>query len=157
MGTNNYNCKYYFFKFMVKQEKIYNPYQKKNIKRLKKFNRHQSDRFFRVKKSWRKPRGIDSRVRRRFRDNIKMPNIGFRTKKADRFKTRKTGKYSFLVRDEKDLECLKNQNNFYEVYMKRSLSSSTRKKLIKRAKVLGLKVINENARLRGEEATEEQE
>merc|ERR1719181_2131569 len=137
--------------------KMYNPYKKKITKRLKKFVRHQSDRFFRVKKSWRKPRGIDSRVRRRFRDNIKMPNIGFRTKKADRFKTRKTGKYSFVIRNEKDLECLKNQNNFYEVYMRRSLSSSTRKKLIKRAKALGLKVINENARLRGEEATDEHE
>merc|ERR1719181_2481869 len=142
---------------MVKQEKSYNPYQKKNVKRLKKFIRHQSDRFFRVKKNWRKPRGIDSRVRRRFRDNIKMPNVGYRTKKTDRFKTRKTGKYSFVVRDEKDLECLKNQNNFYEIYMGRSLSSSTRKKLLRRARVLGLKVINENARLRGEEATEQHE
>merc|ERR1712166_1366951 len=114
-------------------------YKKKKIKRLKKFIRHQSDRFSLVKKNWRKPRGIDSRVRRRFRDNIKMPNIGYGTKKTDRYKTRKTGKYSFLVRDGKDLECLRN------------LSSGTRKKLIKRAKVLGLKVINENARLRGEE------
>ncbi|OLN82738.1 60S ribosomal protein L32 [Colletotrichum chlorophyti] len=50
-------------------------------KRTKLFNRHQSDRFMRVDRSWRKPKGIDNRVRRRFRGNITMPSIGFGSNK----------------------------------------------------------------------------
>lgn len=47
-------------------------------KRTKKFARHQSDRFMRIKNSsWRKPKGIDGRVRRRFKGALPMPNIGY--------------------------------------------------------------------------------
>merc|ERR1739838_593127 len=127
-------------------------YAKKKKKRLKRFVRHQSDRFFRVPKSWRKPRGIDGRVRRRFRDNISMPNIGYGTKKADRFKARKTGKYSFVVRNKQDLECVKDQGDLYNVYLGRSLSIQTRSSIIEKAEEYGLKVLNKNARMKTEEA-----
>ncbi|KAE8373180.1 ribosomal protein L32e [Aspergillus bertholletiae] len=46
-------------------------------KRTKTFKRHQSDRFKCVPESWRKPKGIDSRVRRRFKSNIPMPSVRF--------------------------------------------------------------------------------
>lgn len=46
-------------------------------KRVKKFKRHQSDRYLRVAESWRKPKGIDNRVRRRFKGQIAMPSIGY--------------------------------------------------------------------------------
>ena len=51
-------------------------------KRAKKFTRHQSDRYKKLSRNWRKPKGIDNRVRRRFKGMYIMPNIGFGSAKT---------------------------------------------------------------------------
>lgn len=52
------------------------PLQKIVKKRTKKFARHFSNRFMRIENSsWRKPKGIDSSVRRRFKGTIPMAKV----------------------------------------------------------------------------------
>merc|ERR1711894_692728 len=74
-------------------------------KRTKKFVRHQSDRYGKVKTNWRKPKGIDNRVRRRFKGQYKMPNIGYGTANRCKHLTPE-GFKRFVVRNVRELEIL---------------------------------------------------
>ncbi|PKK21010.1 ribosomal protein L32 [Columba livia] len=81
-------------------------------KRTKKFIRHQSDRYVKIKRNWRKPRGIDNRVRRRFKGQILMPNIGYGSNKKTKHML-PTGFRKFLVHNVKELEVLMMSNRSY--------------------------------------------
>ncbi|PIO14677.1 hypothetical protein AB205_0110470, partial [Aquarana catesbeiana] len=78
-------------------------------KRTKKFIRHQSDRYVKIKPNWRKPRGIDNRARRRFKGQILMPNIGYGSNKKTKHML-PTGFKKFLVHNLKELEVLMMSN-----------------------------------------------
>lgn len=83
------------------------PLKKVNIvkKRTARFKRHQSDRKISIKESWRKPKGIDNRVRRRFKGAIPMPNIGYGSNAKTRH-TLPSGFLKYVVSNVKDLELL---------------------------------------------------
>jgi large subunit ribosomal protein L32e len=124
--------------------------RKKVVKRTNKVKRHQSDIFKRVKESWRKPRGIDSRVRRKFKGNIIMPKIGSGTDKKTRHRM-PNGFYRFLVSNIKDLELLMMQNRKYAAEIAHNVSTRKRKEIVTRAAELNIKVTNAEAKLRAEE------
>uniref|UniRef100_A0A672V5F6 60S ribosomal protein L32 n=1 Tax=Strigops habroptila TaxID=2489341 RepID=A0A672V5F6_STRHB len=119
-------------------------------KRTKKFIRHQSDRYVKIKRNWRKPRGIDNRVRRRFKGQILMPNIGYGSNKKTKHML-PTGFRKFLVHNVKELEVLMMSNKSYCAEIAHNVSSKNRKIIVERAAQLAIKITNPNARLRSEE------
>ncbi|GMH46086.1 hypothetical protein BSKO_14050 [Bryopsis sp. KO-2023] len=119
-------------------------------KRGKKFNRHQSDTALRVKPSWRRPKGIDSRVRRKFRGTIPMPNIGYGSAKATKHLL-PNGFYKFRVCNAADLDMLLMHNRKYCAEIARCVSSRKRKEIVERAEVLNIRLTNGQARLRTQE------
>mmetsp|Transcript_44104 Transcript_44104/g.116606 ORF Transcript_44104/g.116606 Transcript_44104/m.116606 type:complete len:134 (+) Transcript_44104:90-491(+) len=119
-------------------------------KRIKKFGRFQADRFKRMNQSWRKPRGIDGRVRRRFKGSTMMPSIGYGSNKKTRFRM-KNGFYKFLVQNPADLEMLLMHNEKYAVEIAHNIGAKKRKEIVERADQLRLYVTNRFARLRTEE------
>uniref|UniRef100_A0A6Q2Z3T6 60S ribosomal protein L32 n=1 Tax=Esox lucius TaxID=8010 RepID=A0A6Q2Z3T6_ESOLU len=89
------------------------PLQRPKIvkKRVKKFIRHQSDRYVKVKQNWRKPRGIDNRVRRRFKGQMLMPNIGYGSNNNTKHML-PSGFRKFLVHNIRELEVLMMSNKW---------------------------------------------
>merc|ERR1712087_601901 len=119
-------------------------------KRTKRFHRHQADRFMRVDQSWRKPKGIDSRVRRRFKGQYLMPSIGY----GSNAKTRHMcpdGFRKFVVHNVKDVDTLLMLKGSYAAEIAHNVSARKRKEIVDRANVLSIKVTNATARLRSEE------
>ncbi|KAH8835776.1 ribosomal protein L32e [Flagelloscypha sp. PMI_526] len=119
-------------------------------KRTTKFKRHQSDRYHSVKEAWRKPKGIDNRVRRRFKGQIAMPKIGYGSNKKTRHLL-PNGLKKFTVNNVREVDLLLMHNAKFSVEIAHGVSSRNRGALLERAKVLGLKVTNPAARLRSEE------
>merc|ERR1711897_114482 len=128
------------------------PADKRKIvkKRTKKFSRFQADRFKRMNQAWRKPRGIDCRVRRKFKGSTVLPNIGYGSDKKTRFRL-KNGFYKFLVQSPADLEMLLMHNEKYAVEIAHNVGAKKRKEIVERADQLKLPVPNRFSRLRTEE------
>ncbi|WFD30774.1 60S ribosomal protein L32 [Malassezia sp. CBS 17886] len=120
-------------------------------KRTKKFKRHQSDRFKCVGESWRKPTGIDNCVRRRFKGTTAMPKIGFGSNKKTRH-VMPNGFRRFLVANVNDMDLLLMHNNTFAAEIAHSVSSRKRIEILEKAKILGVRVTNANARVRAQEA-----
>eukprot|EP00163_Fabomonas_tropica_P017522 TRINITY_DN3111_c0_g5_i1.p1 TRINITY_DN3111_c0_g5~~TRINITY_DN3111_c0_g5_i1.p1 ORF type:complete len:134 (+),score=50.95 TRINITY_DN3111_c0_g5_i1:119-520(+) len=124
----------------------------KIVKKItKKFKRHHSDRYIRVAESWRKQKGIDSRVRRRFKGMILQPNIGYGSNKKTRH-TRSDGFKEFNVANVKDLEVLMMHNRKYAAVINHNVSKRVRANILERAAQLNIKITNANAKLRSEES-----
>merc|ERR1712043_16497 len=119
-------------------------------KRNKKFIRHQSDRYVKVKQNWRKPKGIDNRVRRRFKGQFLMPNIGYGSNKKTKHIC-PDGYKKFLIHNIKELEVLMMQNKTFSAEIAHNVSSKKRKTIVERAQQLSIRITNPNARLRSEE------
>ena len=128
------------------------PIVKKTVvkKRTKKFMKHQSELFKRVDPSWRKPRGIDSRVRRKFKGSIPHPSVGYGSDKITR-NIHPHGFKSVVVSNVAELEMLMMHNRTYAATVSKSVSSRVRREIIERAEQLAIRVSNANARVKPED------
>ena len=104
------------------------------------FKRHQCDRKIAVKESWRRPKGIDSRVRRKFKGcGIIMANIGYGTDKKLKH-VLPNGFKKIVVSNVKDLELLMMHNRTYCGEIAHNVSTRNRKTIVERAAELGYPV-----------------
>mmetsp|Transcript_28379 Transcript_28379/g.41932 ORF Transcript_28379/g.41932 Transcript_28379/m.41932 type:complete len:137 (-) Transcript_28379:49-459(-) len=120
-------------------------------KRSKKFARHQADLFMRIRNSsWRKPKGIDGRVRRRFKGALPMPSIGYGSDKRTR-NIHPNGFKSVVISNVSELEMLMMHNRTYAATVAHNVSSKVRRSIVERAEQLAIRVTNANAKLRAED------
>ncbi|KAJ1653125.1 60S ribosomal protein L32 [Dispira simplex] len=119
-------------------------------KRTKPFRRHHSDRYHRVGDAWRKPKGIDNCVRRRFRGTLPMPSIGYGSNKKTRH-VMPNGFKKVVVKNVGDLELLMMHNRTFAAEIAHAVSARKRLVILERAKQLDIKVMNATARIRREE------
>ena len=124
--------------------------RKKVVKRKSKFIRFQSDRYVRVKASWRIPHGIDCRMRRRFRGTRPLVNIGYGSSRKTRHQL-PCGLYKFRVSNVNDLEMLLMSNRKFAAEICKNVSAKNRKEIEERAEQLRIVVVNAGSKLEEEE------
>ena len=121
----------------------------KKLKIVKKkkttFDRFESDRYYRLDRSWRRPHGIDCRVRRRYRGVLRCPKIGYGSNKKTR-NLLQNYKLKYVVNNLKELECLLMNNEKYCVEIGSTVGAVLRTQLLKRAKELNISVTNQKSK-----------
>eukprot|EP00117_Sycon_ciliatum_P036211 scpid108535/ scgid27295/ 60S ribosomal protein L32-A len=120
-------------------------------KHTKHTDRYQCDRFKRVKKSWRKPTGIDGRIRRRYRGLPKMPKIGRGSNKRTKHLL-PNGLKKFVIQNEQDLDLLLMNNRTYCAEISQRISRKNRAAIVEKAKAMNVAVTNGHAKVKKQSA-----
>ena len=108
------------------------------------FDRFESDRYHRLSRSWRRPRGIDCRVRRKYRGVLRTPKVGYGSNKKTRHLL-PNYKLKFVVNNMKELECLLMNKDKYCAEIGKNVGAVLRIKMLKKAKELGVDITNQKS------------
>eukprot|EP01015_Nassula_variabilis_P019354 TRINITY_DN3266_c0_g1_i26.p2 TRINITY_DN3266_c0_g1~~TRINITY_DN3266_c0_g1_i26.p2 ORF type:complete len:149 (+),score=29.19 TRINITY_DN3266_c0_g1_i26:67-513(+) len=120
-------------------------------KRTNSFTRFQCEDYGgRLRPSWRKPHGIDNRMRRKFRGNKPLVAIGYGTNKKARHVI-PNGFRKFLITNLHDLELLLTNNRTFCGEIAHNISSRKRASIVKRAAELNVRLTNASGKVRFEE------
>ena len=85
-----------------------------------------------AQESWRRPKGMESRVRMKFNGTILMPNIGYGSNKKTRHLL-PNGYLKFTVSNVAELELLMMHNKQYAAEIAHNVSGRKRQEIIERA------------------------
>ncbi|MFX1364401.1 MAG: 50S ribosomal protein L32e [Promethearchaeota archaeon] len=113
--------------------------RKKINKTRPSFRRVESWRYKRVKDSWRKARGIDSRTRKKKKSGVKSPSVGYRSPKKVRG-LHPSGYFEVPVTRIQDFKNL--NKNRHAVKISSKLGSKKRIALIDYCQKRGFKILN---------------
>ncbi len=103
------------------------------------FVRQESWRYVRIKPMWRKPKGVDSKIRRQDKGAHKLVRVGYRGP-ADARGLHPSGHYDVLVHNSRELETLVPGRDVARIGG--TVGARKRVLILKRAKELGINVVN---------------
>jgi len=112
-----------------------------NPRKKPKFIRPASKFLKRVKESWRRPRGLQSKVRRKFADRPKMPSVSWGAPVVLRG-LHPSGFKEVLVYNPKDLDKVNPKKEAIRIASR--VGKKKRKEILEKAKKLKIKVLNPN-------------
>ncbi len=106
-----------------------------------KFRAQESWRYKRIDPKWRRPRGIDSKMRKKVKGWPRLVDVGFRGPRKVRY-LHPLGKEEVLISSVEELERLDPQ---YQVArIRRTLGRKKREEIIELATLIGIHVVNPN-------------
>ena len=109
------------------------------------FDRFECDRHIRLDRSWRRPRGIDCRVRRRYRGVLRTPKIGYGSNNKTRHLL-PNYKKKFVVNNVQELEVLLMSADKYCAEIAATVGAIKRIAILRRASELGVKITNKKSK-----------
>ena len=110
-----------------------------NPRKKPEFKRWLADTDKRIKNSWRRPRGLHSKIRLRKKSKFKMPSIGWKAPKELRF-LHPSGLKEVLVHSPKDLEKVDPQKEAIKIA--HTVGKRKREEILKKADERKIKVLN---------------
>ncbi|MEM5853284.1 MAG: 50S ribosomal protein L32e [Candidatus Aenigmatarchaeota archaeon] len=110
-----------------------------NPRKKPEFKRWLSQFYKRLNESWRRPRGMHSKIRKRKKSKIKMPNIGYGAPKNLRY-LHPSGLMEVLVYNVKDLE--KIDPSKQAIKIAHTVGKKKRQEILKKAEEMKIKVLN---------------
>jgi large subunit ribosomal protein L32e len=105
------------------------------------FVRFNPSHLKRLDESWRRPKGGDSKVRKKKKGKPRMPSIGFRVPREVRGLLR-DGTKPVLVHNVKELEALAEKKDEVTVIIASGVGKRKREMIIKKAEEIGIKILN---------------
>jgi len=115
--------------------------KRKIVKSKTPFKRYQSDNFMRVKESWRAPRGIDGRFRRRFKGTPNHVKIGYGTDHKTKHLL-PNGFLKYRVFNAGDVDMLLMNNRTHCVEIAATVALAKRREILARCLQLNVRCIN---------------